>query len=103
MFSNLIFEFECEEKNIKEIENRLKHLLTTPKGTMPMDRKYGIDFSSFIDKPMEVIQNEYATAVIDCVDAYEDELEVISVSLTEISISEVQAVITLRKKEAELS
>ena len=42
------------DEELKEIESRLKLLLTTPKGTMPMDRNYGIDFEAIIDKPVDV-------------------------------------------------
>lgn len=100
MFNNLVFDFEYAEANETEIENRLRCLITTPQGTMPLDRNYGIDYSAFIDKPITVAQNAYATAVMDAVSKYEETVTVTSVDFITTDLSKMQAVIRLSKKEA---
>lgn len=97
MITNIIINVDEE---IEAVESRLRLLLTTPKGTMPMDRNYGIDFETTIDKPMNVAQNCYATEVIKAVEAYEEAFEVLSVECESESESSFKATITLRRKEA---
>ena len=84
----------------KELEERLTLLLTTPKGTMPMDRSYGIDIAAVLDKPVPVAQNCYAAEVIKAVGEYEPRAEVTAVEFEELSGSKFKAIITLTKKEA---
>ena len=88
------------DEELKEIESRLKLLLTTPKGTMPMDRNYGIDFEAIIDKPIDVAQTCYATEVIKAVQRYENTVNVTSVECEPVSESAFKAIITLTRKEA---
>ena len=88
------------DEELKEIESRLKLLLTTPKGTMPMDRNYGIDFEEIIEKSIDVAQNCYATEVIKAVQRYENTVNVTSVECEPVSESAFKAIITLTRKEA---
>ena len=88
------------DEEIKAVEGRLRLLLTTPKGTMPMNRNYGIDFGEVLDKPMDVAQNCYATEVFKAVEAYEDSVVVSSVECRSISDSDFIATITVQRKEA---
>ncbi len=88
------------DEEIEGIKSRLKLLLSTPKGTVPMDRSYGIDFGAVIDKPVSVAQNCYATEVIKAVSRYETSVNVVSVECKPLSESAFQAIITLSRKEA---
>ena len=88
------------DEEIKAVEGRLRLLLTTPKGTMPMNRNYGIDFGEVLDKPMDVAQNCYATEVFKAVEAYEETVIVSSVECRAVNDSDFIAIITLQRKEA---
>lgn len=88
------------DEELKEIESRLKLLLTTPKGTIPMDRDYGIDFDAIIDKPLNVAQNCYATEIIKAVSKYETSVNAVNVECRPTSESSFEAIITLARKEA---
>ena len=88
------------DEEIKAVEGRLRLLLTTPKGTMPMNRNYGIDFGEVLDKPMDVAQNCYATEVFKAVETYEDSVVVSSVECHAISDSDFIGTITVQRKEA---
>lgn len=88
------------DEEIKEIENRIKLLVTTPKGSIPMDRNYGIDFGAVIDKPVAVAQNCFATEVINAVSQYETNVNVSSVECVPITESGFIAIIRLSRKEA---
>lgn len=88
------------DEEIKAVEGRLRLLLTTPKGTMPMNRNYGIDFGEVLDKPMDVAQNCYATEVFKAVETYEDSVIVSSVECHAISDSDFIATINVQRKEA---
>lgn len=87
------------DEEIKAVEGRLRLLLTTPKGTMPMNRNYGIDFGEVLDKPMDVAQNCYATEVFKAVETYEDSVVVSSVECRAISDSDFIVTITVQRKE----
>lgn len=88
------------DEEIKAVEDRLRLLLTTPKGTMPMNRNYGIDFGEVLDKPMDVAQNCYAAEVFKAVEAYEETVIVSSVECRAVNDSDFIAIITLQRKEA---
>ena len=88
------------DEEIKAVEDRLRLLLTTPKGTMPMNRNYGLDFGEVLDKPMDVAQNCYATEVFKAVEAYEETVIVSSVECRAVNDSDFIAIITLQRKEA---
>ena len=88
------------DEEIKAVEDRLRLLLTTPKGTMPMNRNYGIDFGEVLDKPMDVAQNCYATEVFKAVEAYEETVIVSSVECRAVNDSDFIAITTLQRKEA---
>ena len=88
------------DEEIKGLEERLKLLLATPKGTIPMERNYGIDFEAFLDKPINVAQNCYATEVIKAINSYESAVNVVNVACQPQDESSFRAIITLSRKEA---
>lgn len=58
----------------------LSALYSTPEGTCPGDRSYGLDWS-FLDYPLPVAQNMFAVEVIEKTEAYEPRAEVMGVDL----------------------
>lgn len=52
-----------------ELMNKIKLLFTTPKGSIPYDRDYGIDFS-IIDKPISIVKGLLMVSYIDALRRY---------------------------------
>lgn len=65
----------------QQLATELSALLSTPKGTMPGDRNYGIDFS-FMDLPLEAVENTFAIEAMNAVDEYEKGLSIDSVNFS---------------------
>lgn len=64
----------ADESMREELDNaseRLKKLLTTPKGTMPLDREYGVDYSEIIDLPPPLANNTYVVEAAEAINKYE--------------------------------
>lgn len=63
----------------------VQDILTTPKGTRLMRRKYGSDLPDIIDQPLngETMVDAYM-AVIDAIDRWEPRLNVVRVQAVEI-------------------
>lgn len=53
-----------------EIINNARTLLTIPKGTCPLDRDKGVDYS-IIGKPLPVAKSAYTIQAIELIDKYE--------------------------------
>jgi hypothetical protein len=62
----------------QQLAVRLSALLSTPKGTMPGDRNYGIDYS-FMDLPLEAAENTFAVEAMNAVDEYINDVSIDSV------------------------
>jgi len=64
--SPLLYDFKLEytfqDDNLAELDRQLALLLSTPEGTMPLDREFGIKMN-FVDKPPEVIKSLYTAEV----------------------------------------
>lgn len=65
----------------REIIRNVQTILTTPVGTCPLYRDFGID-TSVLDNPMDVAQNFYAVEVIDAIERYEPRVQVREVTFT---------------------
>lgn len=63
----------------REIIRNVQTILTTPVGTCPLYRDFGID-ASVLDQPMDVAKNLYAVAVLEAVEKYEPRVQVQEVS-----------------------
>lgn len=100
--NNLSFVFTSDEnkKGNTDLENRLKRLISTPKGTMPLDRNYGVDFSEFIDLPIEIAKNTFAVAVIEAVNEYEPEVEIENIEFlsSDNESGKINTVITISER-----
>ena len=49
--------------NNEKVKERLTKLLTTPTGTMPFARDYGVDYSA-VDMPTIAAENSYSVAMM---------------------------------------
>lgn len=87
--------------NNEKIKERLTKLLTTPKGTMPFARNYGVDYGA-IDMPAIAAENSYSVAMMEAVDEYENEVTVDSVEFTnDNDFNSLAFVRLIEKEEAE--
>ena len=61
-----LFDFKLEytfgDDKLAELDRQLALLLSTPAGTMPLDREFGIQMN-FVDKPPEVVKSLYTAEV----------------------------------------
>lgn len=55
-------EYTFEDDKLAELDRQLALLLSTPEGTMPLDREFGIQMN-FVDKPPEVVKSLYTAEV----------------------------------------
>lgn len=67
------------EDELASIQRNLSALYSTPEGTCPGDRHFGLDWY-FLDYPMDVAQNLYAMEVVDKTEEYEPRVEVVEVT-----------------------
>lgn len=62
----LLFDFKLEytfqDDKLADLDRQLALLLSTPAGTMPLDREFGIQMN-FVDKPPEVVKSLYTAEV----------------------------------------
>jgi hypothetical protein len=65
----------------REITRNVQTILTTPLGTCPLYRDFGLD-TSVLDNPMDVAQNLYAVEVMEAVEKWEPRVKVQEVSFT---------------------
>lgn len=87
--------------NNEKNKERLTKLLTTPKGTMPFARNYGVDYGA-IDMPTIAAENSYSVAMMEAVDEYENEVTVDSVEFTnDNDFNSLAFVRLIEKEEAE--
>nr|DAL24366.1 MAG TPA_asm: lysozyme [Caudoviricetes sp.] len=71
---HLIIDSAYDEQTLREIDRGLQFLLQTPKGSYPLDREFGIDFS-FLDKPAPVAANLLAADLKDVIPAMDPRVE----------------------------
>lgn len=62
-----------------EILQNVSMILSTPKGSVPLDRNFGVDLS-MLDMPIEMAQNLFTVQVIEAVQDYEPRATIQSVS-----------------------
>ena len=69
----IIFDFTAVDE--AEIYQNLKTLFTTPIGTVPLDRDFGIDFR-ILDQPLPVARNKYSIELSEKVQRYEPRVSI---------------------------
>lgn len=70
---------ESTEAERREIIRNVKTILTTPLGTCPLYRDFGLDMS-YLDRPMDLAQNLFALAAMEAVERWEPRVQVTSVT-----------------------
>jgi len=63
----------------KEIIRNVQAILTTPVGTCPLYRDFGLDVT-YLDYPMDLAQNLFAVAAMEAVERWEPRVSVIEVT-----------------------
>ncbi|MCD8204484.1 MAG: GPW/gp25 family protein [Coprobacillus sp.] len=64
---------------LEEIKRNIEFLLSTPAGTWPGDRNFGIDMQ-YIGMPGPIAQNQIALEITDKIDEYEPRVVVVSIT-----------------------
>jgi phage baseplate assembly protein W len=93
----IVFGEEVSENQKAEAVHRLGKLFSTPKGTMPMNRGYGVDFSDTVDTPPPVARNTFVVAAAEAVEEYEPEFDVDSIDfdVNDSETGQLRNVVTL--------
>ena len=63
------------ETELEEIIQNVRTILTTRRGSVPLDRSFGID-TALIDLPVTVIKGRLTTEIIEAVERFEPRVEV---------------------------
>ena len=66
---------DSSEAERKEIIRNVQTLLTTPVGTCPLYRDFGLDVSA-LDYPLDIAQNLIAVAAIEAIEKWEPRVTV---------------------------
>jgi len=75
--TDIVFDFTAADD--AEIYQNLKTLFTTPVGTVPLDRDFGVDFT-VLDQPLPVARNKYSVELSEKVQRYEPRVTIKSLS-----------------------
>lgn len=65
----------------EEILQNIRTILSTPVGSVPLDRDFGVDMS-FIDRPLPKAQAEIASGIVNAIKTYEPRVSVKSITWT---------------------
>ncbi|SHM81929.1 hypothetical protein SAMN02746066_03416 [Anaerosporobacter mobilis DSM 15930] len=95
--AKIIIESSSSEDD--EIIQGLTTLYTTPEGTIPLDREFGIN-QDFIGYPTELAKNMYALEIINKTEIYEPRVEV-DVSFEDSEDGMITPVIKISKEEGD--
>ena len=63
------------ETEVEEIIQNVRTILTTRRGSVPLDRSFGID-TALIDLPVTAIKGRLTTEIIEAVERFEPRVEV---------------------------
>lgn len=69
------------ETEVEEIIQNVRTVLTTRRGSVPLDRSFGID-TALIDLPVTAIKGRLTTEIIEAVERFEPRVEVKEVKFT---------------------
>lgn len=67
------------ENTAEEIIQNIHTILSTPKGSVPMDRDFGLDFD-IVDRNINVAKSLVVNAIYDAVEKYEPRVEIINIT-----------------------
>ncbi len=78
---SISFQYGSEDEALRrEIERNIKTILSTPKGTCPLYRDFGIDMEP-LDAPTLAAQNMLTVAIIDAIEEWEPRAQVTDVTI----------------------
>ncbi len=76
----IFFHYEgSNEAERREIIRNVRTILTTPVGTCPLYRDFGLE-TAYLDCPMELAQNLFAVAAMEAVERWEPRVSVTGVT-----------------------
>ena len=82
----------------EEILQNVRCIIATQKGTVPLDRTFGVDYDG-IDLPIQQAQLMFRVAIIDAIQKYEPRAEVKSVEFEEdidaVADGQLKPIVTL--------
>lgn len=64
-----------ENNRVEEILQNVSTILSTPKGSVPLDREFGVDIS-FLDRPIQVAKVMIVSAVTEAIEEFEPRAKV---------------------------
>lgn len=64
---------------VEEILQNVHMILTTPKGSIPLDRNFGIDMSA-LDLPLSIAENLMTSKILESLQDYEPRVTLVSTS-----------------------
>jgi len=93
-------DIEIGVSGVREIIQNIKTICTTWRGSVPLDRDFGID-SSILDSPSNTIIAQMSIDVIEQIRKYEPRVDVVDISFKESDVlnGEVVPLLTLRMKQ----
>lgn len=80
---------------LEEIFQNIRTILSTPKGSVPLDRDFGIDLS-YLDSPNPVAEAKLTTEIIAAVKRYEPRVSVTAISFTGDMDGKLKPVVEVR-------
>lgn len=84
---------------IDEILQNVRTIVTTVKGTVPLDRGFGIDISD-LDLPIEISKAKMTAQIMDLVEEYEPRVEVLEVQYRQDDLEgRLVPMLTIRLRE----
>ena len=82
--------FEIGAPGHREIIQNIRTILTTPRGSVPLDRDFGVD-AALVDDPQPAVQARLTAEIVDAVERYEPRARVTQVTWEQIAESETAA------------
>ena len=67
---------------VREILQNVRTILATRKGTVPLDRDFGLTWDQ-VDQPSAVVMMQMRSEIVDAIEAYEPRATVVSVDFDE--------------------
>ena len=80
---------------LEEIFQNIRTILSTPKGSVPLDRDFGIDLS-YLDSPTPVAEAKLTTEIIAAVKRYDPRVSVTAISFTGDMDGKLKPVVEVR-------
>jgi phage baseplate assembly protein W len=91
------------QDELEEIKQNLRMIITTPKGSVPFDRRFGIDLLA-LDAPMTGLKASITRDIVEAVAEYEPRVEDVEIGFVpnnETGKVEISMKFKLRDKEGE--